>query len=101
MRTTLIAAADLYGMEVFCHRVVCCQFSEIDCHQSSLKDLMETAKKTLNIDMRLLGRICWPMLMASMETKDMAEQTWICKTFQEMNAKHGSLLGIERRLKLA
>ncbi|KAJ5629026.1 hypothetical protein N7490_011254 [Penicillium lividum] len=100
LRTTLIAATDLYGMEIFCHRVVCCQLPEHGCHQSSLNDLMETAKKTLDIDMRLLGRICWPMLMASMETKDMAQQAWICKIFEEMNAKHGSLLGIERRLNM-
>jgi hypothetical protein len=60
---------------------------------------METAKKALDIDMRLLGRICWPMLMASMKTKRLAEQSWICKIFEEMTSKHGSLLGIERRLK--
>lgn len=101
VRTTLIAAAELYGMEIFCHRVVCRQLPEHDCHQSSLNDLMETAKKVLEIDMRLLGRICWPMLMASMETKDRAQQAWICKLFEEMNAKHGSLFGIERRLNLA
>lgn len=62
---------------------------------------MGTAKKTLDIDMRLLGRICWPLLMASMETKDMAQQAWICKVFEEMSAKHGSLYGLERRLNMA
>lgn len=101
VRTTLIAAAELYAMEIFCHRVVCRDLPEHDCHQSSLNDLMETAKKALDIDMRLLGRISWPMLIASTETKDIAQQAWICKTFKEINAKHGSLLGIERRLSLA
>ncbi|KAJ6002461.1 hypothetical protein N7451_005008 [Penicillium sp. IBT 35674x] len=101
VRTTLIAATNLYGMEIFCHRVVCRQLPERDCHQSSLNDLMGTAKKTLDIDMRLLGRICWALLLASMETKDMAPRAWIGKIFEEMSAKHGSLYGIERRLNMA
>ena len=87
VRTTLIAAADLYSTEIFCHQVICGHFNKHDCHQSSLEDLIEVAKKALNIDMRLLGRICWPMLIASLETNDMAQKAWICTVFEEMNVQ--------------
>jgi hypothetical protein len=83
-----MAVCTFYAQIIFHHRLLCVGSPPSAIHRQATAGIVDIARKQFASDPRLLRRLHWPLLMATIETDDHSHQAWCRQRLFEFRDFH-------------
>lgn len=89
-----MAVCTFYAQIIFHRRLLCVGSPPSAIHRQATAGILDIARKQFASDPRLLRRLQWPLLMATIETDDHSRQAWCRQRLLEFRDFHSEYVWV-------
>lgn len=92
LNTIYMAVCTFYAQIILHRRLLCVDSLPAPLHRQATAGIVDIARKQYASDPRLLRRLPWPLLMATIETDDAGHRVWLRQRLFELRNTHSEYI---------